>query len=126
MYRISRQTKTKIAPVVEKTEYTPEKIKDLLKNYLKVPKTEWNNIPCSSHIRYIRKDGRFVPGGFVHNVNAAREEIWMSNKPSASIPGYKKWATKMADIKSIYKKIDEHTKLKLKVEVAEMGARASS
>jgi hypothetical protein len=49
------------------TTYSNAQIKKLLEGYIEVPRDKWDDIPTRSHIRYIKKDGKFVRGGFVSN-----------------------------------------------------------
>jgi hypothetical protein len=59
----------KFGGIKQKTEYPDDKVQEMLENYYEVPKTEWINLSIGSHIRYIGKDGKFRPGGFIRAKN---------------------------------------------------------
>jgi hypothetical protein len=59
----------KFGGIKQKTEYSDDKVQEMLENYYEVPKTEWINLSIGSHIRYIGKDGKFRPGGFIRAKN---------------------------------------------------------
>jgi hypothetical protein len=40
----------------------------LLKGYKEVPQSEWHNFAKNTHIRYLRKDGLFKPGGYIFSI----------------------------------------------------------
>lgn len=84
-------TTTKYSGIKSK-EYTPEKIKELLEHYNEVPLSGWNDIPIGSHVRYLKKDGDFKPGGFIR---AKKSGIFiLENLPFSSKainPNYIHW-----------------------------------
>ena len=126
MYKIEDQTKHAIKKKEKPTsEYTPEKIRSMLENYIKVPKEEWLNIPCGCHVRYFHKDGRFIAGGLVHNVNYNTQTIWLQNRPSSGMPGYKKWPVSINILSSLYKKIDKSTLNDMRIAALEMSLHDS-
>jgi hypothetical protein len=84
-----------------KKVYTPAEIQEMLKGYILVPPDEYKSIPSNTHIRYMRKDGSFVRGGFVKN-------HWMNpdNEPVIRIkntPGFAIGTTWMVYHKAIDK-----------------------
>lgn len=49
------------------SKYSQSQIDAMLEEYKEVDKDKWNTITAGTHIRYIKKDGKFVTGGFVVN-----------------------------------------------------------
>ena len=49
------------------SKYSQSQINAMLEEYKEVDKDIWSTIPAGTHIRYIKKDGKFVTGGFVVN-----------------------------------------------------------
>lgn len=45
----------------------------LLKNYKEVEQSQWHNLPRGTHIRYLRKDGQFKPGGYIFSIDVKVE-----------------------------------------------------
>ena len=88
--------------VYEKKIHTPENIKTLLVGYAEIPVPSWKEIPNGSHIRYIKKDGTFVRGGFV--VNNIDGLIHLANNLNKQAPSYTTWYTSHNSISKIYKK----------------------
>ncbi len=66
---LSQNQPSKFGGVKKTTEYTDEKINEMLTHYKEITKSEWLSIPIGTHIRYIKKDGKFQPGGFVRTKN---------------------------------------------------------
>lgn len=59
--RISNNTDNK------KSKYSQLQINAMLEEYKTVDVDNWSNIAAGTHVRYIKKDGKFVTGGFVVN-----------------------------------------------------------
>jgi flagellar capping protein FliD len=90
-----------------KKELTVEQKKSLLKGYIEVPRSKWGEIPVNSHIRYIKKDGTFVRGGFVvnHWLNKTGQPfIHLANGFKKSVPGYATWPMAHESAKHVFKK----------------------
>lgn len=87
---------------------TPEEQQKMLKNYSEVESTEWDTIPISTHIRYLRKDGSFRVGGFVKNSWIGLYGASKGKKclQLSSSQDYKsnKWSICLNDIEKIWKK----------------------
>jgi hypothetical protein len=95
------------------THYDAEEIVALTEGYhqLTDPKL-WPGIPRGSHLRFIKKDGKFLTGGFLHNYHrdaATGEEAFFVETgfdPKSST--YMKFKLAFDNIKTVYKK-DDHT-----------------
>lgn len=48
-----------------KMVFTDEQKASMLEGYIRVPEAMWPRIKYGSHVRYIKKNGDFMPGGFV-------------------------------------------------------------
>jgi hypothetical protein len=86
-------------------EYTPDKVEELLENYEEVPRVGWPDISIGTHLRYVKKDGEFKPGGFVrvkkHN------QFILENVPfgsKAANPNYTQWSMYFDNINKIFVK----------------------
>lgn len=44
-------------------------MKELLKGYDEIPRAKWEEIEPNTHVRYLRKDGKFRKGGYVVSVS---------------------------------------------------------
>lgn len=86
-------------------DYTPQQINDLLANYDEVSANDWSDIRIGSHVRYVKKDGNFKPGGFVRvkgNDYFVLENIPFSSKQKS--PDYVHWIIKFANVSKIFTK----------------------
>lgn len=90
---------------IKNKNYQTEKVKELLENYTEVPKSEWHNISIGSHIRYLKADGDFKPGGYVrfkkYNLFVL-ENIPFSNKKTNS--NYVHWSMRFDNTAKIFLK----------------------
>lgn len=60
--------------LVEKQKYKPdtyttEEQKEMLRDYVKVAREQWLQLPIGTNIRYIRKDGEMRKGGFIQYID---------------------------------------------------------
>lgn len=85
-----------------------DKQAQLLIDYEELPKTEWESIPKTIHIRYLRKDGKFRSGGYVRNIwidaygkHKGRKCIQLASAIAYKAP---KWSICIDDIDKIWKK----------------------
>lgn len=92
----------KVEKVYEKKTHTPENIRALLIGYTEVQPSQWKEIPNVSHIRYVKKDGTFVRGGFV--INNDNGVMQLANNLNKQAPGYTSWFASHASLSKIYKK----------------------
>jgi len=51
----------------------PHDMDKLLEGYVEVKQADWHNLPRGSHIRYLRKDGQFKPGGYIFSIDVRVE-----------------------------------------------------
>lgn len=49
-------------------------MEQLLRGYQEVPQADWHNLPKSAHIRYLRKDGQFKPGGYIYSIDVRADQ----------------------------------------------------
>jgi hypothetical protein len=104
--------------VYKKTDYTQEQIKKLLNGYIEVSPTMWADIPVNSHIRYFKKDGTFVRGGFVtsHWLNKeGKPFIHIANSFQKRSPGYATWPMAHESVVKIFKKPDAKSGIEMDV-----------
>jgi hypothetical protein len=101
-----------------KKDYSQDQIRELLKGYIEVSKALWSDIPISSHIRYIKKDGAFVRGGFVtsHWLNKeGKPFIHLANSFKKRSPGYATWPMAHESVAKIFKKTDAKSGIEMDV-----------
>lgn len=122
LFDIKNQDQPAAKPVNKKLypkkDYTPEQIKGLLNGYIEVPVDKWSDIPVNSHIRYFKKDGTFVRGGFVtsHWLNTeGKHFIHLANSFKKRIPGYATWPMAHESVTKIYKKPDAKNGIEMEV-----------
>lgn len=102
----------------KKKEYTHEQIKELLTGYIEVSKSMWSDIPVNSHIRYFKKDGTFIRGGFVtsHWLNKeGKPFIHIANGFKKKAPGYATWPMAHESVSKVFKKPDTHSGIEMGV-----------
>ena len=88
--------------VQEKKTINQENIKELLIGYSELPISSWRDIPNGSHVRYIKKDGTFVRGGFV--INNIDGLIQLANNLNKQASNYITWYASHKSISKLYKK----------------------
>jgi hypothetical protein len=101
-----------------KKDYSNEQIKGLLVGYIEVPKDKWSDIPTNSHIRYFKKDGTFVRGGFVTNHwlnKQGKPFIHLANNFKKKAPGYATWPMAHESVSRIFKKPDANSGIEMDV-----------
>ena len=102
----------------KKKEYTPDQIRGLLNGYVQVAANKWADIPITSHIRYFKKDGTFVRGGFVtsHWLNKeGKPFIHLANSFKKKTPNYATWPMAHESVAKIFKKIDAKSGIEMDV-----------
>jgi len=91
-----------------KTEYTTDKINDMLEHYNEVPKNDWINLPIGTHIRYMKKSGDFKPGGFIRVKKPGdKAHFLLENVPfgsKATSPTYSSWIMNFDNVAKIFSK----------------------
>lgn len=83
-------------------------IEGLLKGYSLIQPEMWKNISINTHIRYFKKNGTFVRGGFLisHWYNAGGLPCaHVSNNLRKDAAGYKAWPIDFAKVDKIYAKL---------------------
>lgn len=97
------------------TPYTEKEQIAKLEGYIKVPTEFWPAVKYSAHVRYIRKDGKFVPGGFVvknpfdtqvAGEGAEKRFLRLQNGFNAAARSYATWMAAYEDIEHLYVKGD--------------------
>ena len=102
----------------KKKIYTPDQIKGLLQGYVLVSHSMWSDIPVGAHVRYFKKDGAFVRGGFVtsHWFNKeGKPFIHLANSFKKKVKGYATWPLAHESADRIYKKIDRGSGIEMDV-----------
>lgn len=88
-----------------------DKMQEYIKESLLIPSDKWESIPINSNICYIKKDGKFVKGGYVKLIYTKNEKLFLvySNKLDKynNDKYYKEFTINLASIDKIYKKIDQ-------------------
>lgn len=92
-----------------KTEYSPDKINEMLANYNEIPRTDWMGINIGSHVRYIKKDNKFQPGGFIRTKNTkdGHNYFMLENDKFGSKsrnPEYTSWPMNFDNVIRVYLK----------------------
>ncbi len=114
----ARPAESKVPKKYPSTKYTSEQIRELLKGYMRVDAESWSDIPTNSHIRYIKKDGSFVRGGFVTNHwlnKTGKKFIHVANGFNKNAQGYKTWPVAHENVSQIYKKPAPNTNIEMGV-----------
>ena len=105
----------------KKSYYTKEQIRELLEDYILVPKSMIEKIPAGSHIRYLKKDKkteqnpietRFKPGGYVKehfytsdsDGNIYERFMRIKTRQNKGDNNYLEFSLKYKDIEKIWKK----------------------
>lgn len=97
---LSPRASSKYGGIKEKqTSLNSEKVRASLENYTEVPESEWHNMRQGAHIRYLKKDGEFKPGGFIKVKN---EDYFMLSNSPINAPGSVKWAMHFKNVAKIF------------------------
>jgi hypothetical protein len=102
----------------KKKDYTQDQIKELLNGYIEVSKHLWADIPTGSHIRYFKKDGTFVRGGFITNHwlnKEGKQFIHIANSFKKNSVGYATWPMAHESVEKIFKKPDTKSGIEMDV-----------
>lgn len=89
-------------------EYTPTEIAQKLDGYIPVPSNLWSKLPRGSHVRYIKTDQAFKPGGFVCSFTIKddnRRVLQLKNSFNENAANFSKWFLDLSTVKVLYKKI---------------------
>ncbi|MGL5936561.1 MAG: hypothetical protein ACRCZI_13185 [Cetobacterium sp.] len=90
---------------------TEEIISDMeAKGYVSVPPDEWDTIPVSTYVRYMKDDGSIAKGGFIdsitHNINKDGKQI-MSFHFRTSFGKIFRWIVHAHTITALWKKLSK-------------------
>lgn len=106
-------------PAKKVTDWTEEKKAEALVGYKELSEEEWSKLPVRAHVRYLRKDGSWKPGGYVRNhfTKDGQSGMYLENKFDSKAAGYASWPIMQLDIKKIWVRApiveeDEITKIK--------------
>jgi hypothetical protein len=116
--KANKNSNKKTGQKYKKKEYTQEQIKGLINGYIIVAPDKWADIPINSHIRYFKKDGSFVRGGFVtsHWLNKeGKPFIHVANNFKKTAKGYATWPAAHESMQRIYKKVDKKSGIEMDV-----------
>ena len=106
---IEKNTKTKSKKYIDK-EITEEEKKEYLKNSILIPSEQWLTLPVNSFISYIKKDGKFIKGGYIKLIYNKKESNYLIYGSKLDKYNndryYKEFTIKLDNIKEIYKKVD--------------------
>jgi hypothetical protein len=80
--------------------YTLEEQKQMLKNYTKIPREKWLEIPIGSNIRYIRKDGEMRKGGYIQYIDPNGQFMSIS---AINVSNGKHWKLPLNGVQEIWK-----------------------
>lgn len=116
---VAKKTPTyKVKKKYTKKDYSQEQIRGLLSGYIEVSNELWADIPINSHIRYFKKDGTFVRGGFVtsHWLNKeGKPFIHLANNFKKRSAGYATWPMAHESVAKIFKKPDANSGIEMNV-----------
>lgn len=95
--------------------YTKEEKDEMLRDYLIVKKDEWYLTPLDSHLRYMKKDGTFVAGGYLKRKWKREEKIYFSIAKSPYTEE-KKWVVELTtNVDILYKKLNEGSRMEVEL-----------
>lgn len=94
------------------TNYNAEDIVELTEGYHRIDEPErWRGVPRGSHVRLLKVDGKFLPGGFVHNYykskDTGEEAFFIENMFNEKNPDYFKFKIPFKSIKTLWKRDDK-------------------
>jgi guanyl-specific ribonuclease Sa len=98
---------------------TAAEIKEWLRGCIEIPKDKWRTIPDNSHVSYVKKDGKFVKGGFIRLQYSKDGEHYIRyGSKLASWPGdkyYREFTIKLSNTSKIYKRVSQDSIFEFKV-----------
>lgn len=116
--KTNKQNTPKYTKQYPKKEYTQEQIKGFLSGYIEVSANKWEEIPTNSHVRYFKKDGSFVRGGFVtsHWLNKeGKKFIHLANNFNKKAKNFATWPVAHESVSRIFKKVDNKSGIEMDV-----------
>ena len=104
--------KDKVSTEYIPVNYTQDEINDMLTDFLLIKPDEIYHISLGSHIRYFKKDGLFMAGGYLKRKWKKEENIYfqISKSPYNS---NRMWVVDLNKIDRIYKKVNEDSMLEI-------------
>ena len=94
--------------------YTQSEKVEKLEDYLKISPDSWRLIKYGTHVRYVTKEGRFLPGGFVlrnpfdtkpQGQEKEKRFLKLRNGFNAKANNYREWIVAYEDVEYMYAKI---------------------
>jgi len=91
------------------TNYSAEEVVRLVEGYNRVedPKL-WPGIPRGAHVRFIKKDGKFLTGGFLHNYHkdaaTGEEAFFVENGFNEKASTYAKFKLAFSNLQTVFVK----------------------
>jgi len=91
------------------SKYTIEQIKKFLEGYVEVSPVDWATIPLMTHVRYFKKNKKFVRGGFVasHWTRDGKRFTHLANNINKNAPNYIAWPMAHENIFKVFRKTDK-------------------
>lgn len=94
-------------------EYTAEDVVELTEGYDEMRDADlWRGIPNGTHLRFRKKDGKFLVGGFLHNyyrdAATGKEAFYIENSTNRRDSNYFKFKLDFDNLDVVWKKRD-HT-----------------
>lgn len=99
-----------LATPIKKTfrELTPDEIREQLKDYVLVPKEQWDNIGKGIHVRYIDTNNKYHQGAYVNCAYSKNDKKYfqLENRRYAkrNAAGHFTWPLEYEKIKFLYKR----------------------
>lgn len=81
--------------------YTPDEQKDMLKDYVCVPRNKWLQLEIGTRIRYIRNNGEIRKGGFIQYIDKKNEYLMVSTFMSGINVKY--WKLPISGVSEIWR-----------------------
>jgi hypothetical protein len=91
------------------TSYSAEEVVRLVEGYNRVDDPAlWPGIPRGAHVRFIKKDGKFLTGGFLHNYHkdeaSGEEAFFIENGFDPRASTYAKFKLAFANLQTVFVK----------------------
>lgn len=86
-------------------DFSKEEMSQLLEKYIEVPQTQWANLPRGTHIRYMKKDGKFARGGFIKNTYLlhGKQTIQLETGNDSKAPGYVQFPVVLENLSNVWR-----------------------
>lgn len=86
-------------------DFSRDEMTQLLEKYVEVPQTQWANLPRGTHVRYMKKDGKFARGGFIKNTYMLRgkQTMQLETGNDTRAPGYTQFPVVLENISNLWR-----------------------